>query len=160
MQQHAGPPGAAVAPVTQAEAPGAVTPAISMTAANSASTVAAVSDTPQAQIDECKREWRQVTTSMHEISLPSVVQGQAKTALLVVLDTAQTWAFEAGDSIEAVIIKIVRRTPLTFTNPSLGLLMRCAAPEAYPVIVKEACDQAKQKRKKQVGNPGYISEVT
>ena len=94
---------------------------------------------------------------MQESKLPSVVQGRADKALL---NTAETWSFEAGDSIEAVITKIVRRTPLTFTNPSLGLLIRCAAPEAYPVIVKSTWNQAKQKRKKQVGSSGYISEVT
>ena len=58
---------------------------------------------------------------MQESKLPSFVQNQANKALL---NTAETWSFEASDSIEAVIAKIVHRTPLTFTNPSLGLLIR------------------------------------
>ena len=107
--------------------------------------------------DACKQEWKHVTAAMQESKLPLVVQGQADKALL---NTAETWSFEAGDCIEAVITRIVRRTPLTFTNPPLGLLIRCAAPEVYPVIVKDTWNQAKQTRKKQVGNSGYVSEIT
>ena len=59
--KQAGTSGSAVVPGTQAETPVAVTPA--MTAANSATTVAAVSDTTQAQIDACKQERRQVAAS-------------------------------------------------------------------------------------------------
>ena len=77
--------GSTVAPGTQAETPVAEPPA--MTTASSATTVAAVSDTTQAQIDAFKQEWRQVPASMQEISSPSVVQGQANKALR---NTAQT----------------------------------------------------------------------
>ena len=75
-------------PGTQDETPTAATPAVK--AAISSTTVAAVSDTTQAQIDACKQEWEHITASMQECRLPSIVQGYADNALL---NTAHTSRF-------------------------------------------------------------------
>ena len=53
--------------------------------------------------------------------------------------TAAAWEFEEQDAVEAVIIKIENRSPLTFSNPAIGTLVRYLSQtvEQFRVITKQ-----------------------
>ena len=72
-------------------------------------------------IQECERLWRKTHTLMSATAHPTEVQEAADAALTL---TSQVWHFEPSDAIEAVITKIERRSPLTFTRPEIGTMGR------------------------------------
>ena len=85
------------------------------------STVAPVSVTVEADIQECERRWRETHTLMADNAHPTQVQAAADAALTL---TSQVWHFEPSDALEAVITEIVQRSPLTFARPEIGTMLR------------------------------------
>ena len=67
---------------------------------------------------------------------PEKVQHAAITAMSM---TAAAWEFDAQDAVEAVIIKIESRSPLTFGNPAIGTIVRYLSQtvEQFRVITKQ-----------------------
>jgi hypothetical protein len=61
---------------------------------------------------------------MSSLSPPMAVAEAAQSAMMT---TATPWGFRAADAVEAVIQKIVSRSPLTFVNPRLGTVLRTIA---------------------------------
>ena len=64
--------------------------------------------------------WDATITAMVELSAPGRVAEAALTAMQM---TAKTWGFDTPEAVEAVMLKIVSRTPLTFINPHVWLLL-------------------------------------
>ena len=64
--------------------------------------------------------WDATITAMAGLKAPGIVAEAALTAMRM---AAGTWGFEAPEAVEAVMLKIVSRTPLPFINPQLWLLL-------------------------------------
>ena len=96
--------------------------------------------------------WRHTLALMYNGSLPSVVQQLAIEAIAL---TASAWGFASQDAVEAALMKVERRTPLTFACPQLGVLLRGITDTLAPKIWK----QVKAKAEQSTGTSGYITEV-
>ena len=101
---------------------------------------------------EAAELWRHTLLLMHNSSLPSIVQQLAIEAMTL---TATAWSFASQDAVEAVLMKVERRTPLTFAHPQLGILLRSIADTLAPKLWKQAKAQAEQA----TGTSGYTAEV-
>ena len=55
----------------------------------------------------------------------------AEAAQAAMTTTSTTWGFKAADAVEAVIQKLVARSPLTFVNPRLGIVLRTIAGRSH-----------------------------
>ena len=64
--------------------------------------------------------WDATIAAMVELKAPGIVAEAALTAMRM---TAGTWGFDAPEAVEAVMLKIVSQTPLSFINPHLWLLL-------------------------------------
>ena len=69
--------------------------------------------------------------------------------------TASAWGFASQDAVEAVLMKVERRTPLTFAQPQLGVILRSVTDTLAPKIWKQVKAQAEQA----TGTSGYTAEV-
>ena len=96
--------------------------------------------------------WRHALSLMYNSSLPSVVQQLAAEAMTL---TTLAWGFASQDAVEAVLMKVERRTPLTFAYPQLGILLRSVTDTLAPKLWKRIKVQADQA----TGTSGYTAEV-
>ena len=85
--------------------------------------------------------WRHALLLVHNISLPSVVQQLAIEAVTL---TAAAWGFASQDAVEAVLMKVEWRTPLTCVYPALGTPLRSVADTLAPKIWKQINAHAEQ----------------
>ena len=87
------------------------------------------------------------------------MQAAADAALTL---TSQVWHFEPSDAIEAVITKIVQRSPLTFARPEIGTMLRYMTTSArqWHTIVAQLWADIKTQRKSDTGSSGYTTDVT
>jgi hypothetical protein len=115
--------------------------------------------TIETDIQECERRWRETHTLMADNAPPTQVQAAADAALTL---TSQVWQFEPSDAIEAVITKIERRSPLTFTRPEIGTMLRYMTRSAqqWHTIVAQLWADIKTQRKSDTGSSGYTTDVT
>ena len=89
----------------------------------------------------------------------------AEAARSVMVTTATTWGFRAADAVEAVIHKIVSRSPLTFVNPHLGTVLRVIAGRSHGHPARDEptavmWKAAKKQQTAMTGSSSYVTEVT
>ena len=106
--------------------------------------------------------WDATITSMVGLEAPGIVAAAALTAMQMI---ARTWGFEAPEAVEAVMLKIVSRTPLTFINPHLWLLLsiiRGSSPDhqVRDELASMIWKAVKKARVAQTGSSSYVPEVT
>ena len=89
---------------------------------------------------------------------PEAVQQAANTAMSM---TATAWEFEEQDAVEAVIIKIENRTPLTFRNPAIGTLVRYLSQtiQQSRAITKQLWKDMKASAIAATGSSAYVYNV-
>ena len=77
-----------------------------------------------AEVEKAMQAWDTAIAAMGRLNSPVIVASAAATAMQL---TAKTWDFKTPDTVEAVMLKIESRSPLTFTNPHLGTVLRVIA---------------------------------
>ena len=114
--------------------------------------------------------WDATVTAMAEMKPPETVAAAALTAMQM---TADAWGFQAPDAVEAVMLKIVSRTPLTFTAdppfrgcpPQAWLLLsliRDSSPDHQEPgeLASKIWKLVKEVRVAQTGSSSYVTEVS
>ena len=72
-------------------------------------------------VADAGQAWDTMFRLMSNPSSPMAFTEVAQAAMTI---TSTTWSFEAAVAMEAVIQQIVSRSPLTFANPHLGMVLR------------------------------------
>ena len=99
---------------------------------------------------------------MAGVEAPRVVAAAALAAMQM---TARAWGFEAPAAVEAVMLKIISRPPLTFINPHVWLLLsiiRGSSPdhEVWDDLASTIWKAVNKARVAQAGSSSCVTVVT
>ena len=119
------------------------------------------------EVEEAMQAWDWTMAIMTQVSTPATV---ARAAYHAMQWTARVWNFHAQDAVEAVMMKVESRLPLTFSpstlgRPQVGIALRVIADKLMKhqsggEITRAIWNATKRARIAQSGSSAYTTEVT